>query len=143
MDEVQVHLVDAEPSEALLGCGNRVTTAPLELAPRIEFCGEKYLAARHAAVAQRPSDALLIAVYLGRVNMAIPQVERPAYGVHACRSVGHLPDAQAEQGHLVSVGKDAGAPVWGDCAECHGRLLLRSSTNRPHTVMRQVHSWRA
>ena len=81
VDEVHVDLVNAEPSEALLGCGNRVVApSRIELAPWIELGGKKYLAARHAAVAQRPSDALLVVVGLGRVNIAIPQVERPAYG---------------------------------------------------------------
>jgi hypothetical protein len=135
VDEVQVHLVNTEPPEALLGCGNRVITPPrLELGPWIELGGEKYLAARHAAVAERLSDALLVAVSLGRVDKAIPCVERPAYGVHARRSVGNLPDAQTEHRHLVSIGEDARAPVWGDCAECHGWLLfatLRSPPLRP------------
>ena len=129
VDEVQVHLVNTEPPEALFGCGNRGITPPrLELGPWIELGGEKYLAARHAAVAERLSDALLVAVSLDRVDKAIACVECPAYGVHARCSVGHLPDAQTEHGHLVSIGEDAGAPVWGDCAECHGWLLLRNST---------------
>jgi hypothetical protein len=78
VDEVHVELVDAEPSEALPGRGNRVVAPPqIEHAPRKELGGKEYLAAWHAAVAQRPSDALLVAIGLGRVNMAIPQVNRP------------------------------------------------------------------
>jgi hypothetical protein len=125
VDEVQVHLVNTEPPEALLGCGNRVITPPrLELGPWIELGGEKYLAARHAAVAERLSDALLVAVSLGRVDKAIPCVERPAYGVHARRSVGNLPDAQTEHRHLVSIGEDScGDPLLEKNLATCGRLL--------------------
>src|SRR5271165_762031 len=47
------------------------------------------------------------------------QVERPAYGVHARRSVRYLPDAQAKHGDLISIREDAGAPVRGNCAGGH------------------------
>jgi hypothetical protein len=114
VDEVEVDLVDAEPSQALPGFGHGVVAA------RVELGRDEHLAARNTAIAQRLSDALLVTVSLGGVDVAVSQVECPAYGVHCCRSVGHLPDAEAEHGHLISIGEDAGAPVRRDCADCHG-----------------------
>ena len=63
--------------------------------------------------------------------MAISQLKRPADGVHAFWAVWDLSHAKAQQGHLMSVREDAGAPVGRDGAECHicrsfGLLLLVS-----------------
>src|SRR6185437_4018914 len=56
--EVQVHLVDSQAAQALPGLGDRVA------APRIELRGDEHVLARHAAFAQRPADAFLVAVRL-------------------------------------------------------------------------------
>jgi hypothetical protein len=52
VDKVQVDLVDAEPSQALLGFGNGIG------APWIELGRDKHVLARHTTLSQRPSDAL-------------------------------------------------------------------------------------
>jgi hypothetical protein len=44
--------------------------------------------------------------------------------IHCCRSAGHLPDAEAQHGHLISIREDAGAPVRRNCADCHGGCCL-------------------
>src|SRR5580693_1411957 len=65
--------------------------------------------------------------------MAVPEVERPAYGVHTRWPVRYLPDAEAEHRHLIPVCQDAGAPVRGCCADRHGGGSLavrRSKTSR-------------
>src|SRR5260370_21908584 len=118
MDQVQVGLVDAEPPKALLGFGSGVLTTGIELG------GNERLAGGHAAVAQPQSYAFLVAVSLGRVDVAITELERPAHRVHALRPVRHLPDAQAQHGHLVAVREDAGAPVVSYCADWHGDCSL-------------------
>ena len=105
MHKIQIDLVDAEPPQALLHLGYRI------LMYRMELGRDEHLVAGDPAIAQRPADALLVAVGLGRVDMAISQVEGPAHGVHAGRPGGHLPDAEAEDGHLVPVREDPGAPV--------------------------------
>ena len=86
-------------AQALLGLGDRV------LAARVELGGDEHLVARHAAVPQRLADARLVAVGLGGVDVPVPELERPAHGVHARRPVRHLPDAEPEHGQLVSVGE--------------------------------------
>jgi hypothetical protein len=67
VDQVQVNLVDAESSQALPGLGGGV------VAPWVELGRDEYLVAGQAAVAQRFSDALLVAVGLSRVDMAVPR----------------------------------------------------------------------
>ena len=97
--QVQVHLVDAELAQALLGLGDRV------LAARVELGGDEHLVARHAAVPQRLADAGLVAVGLRGVDVPVTELKRHAHGVRAGRPVGNLPDAEPEHGQLVSVGK--------------------------------------
>jgi hypothetical protein len=132
VDDVQVDLVDAEPSQALLGFGGGVIACGTKLGR------DEHLVARHAAVAQRASNALLVAVSLGGVDVAISDFERPTHGVDAPRSVGHLPDAEAEHRHLVSVREHASAPVCRHCAGCHGCLLgsMESESSRPRECER-------
>ncbi len=105
MDDVQIDLIYAEPSQALLSLGVGVLAAGIELG-----C-EEYLLARHAAVMQRPADALLVAIRLRGVDVAIPELERPANRVLALGTVGHLPDAETEQRYLVAVGEPAGTAI--------------------------------
>src|SRR4029077_11089323 len=62
--------------------------------------------------------------------MAVPEVERPAYGVHTGRPVRYLPDAKAEHRHLIPVREDAGAPVCGCCTDRHGGGSLAASRSK-------------
>ena len=105
VDDVQVDVVDTEPLEALLGFGRRIPVG------RIELGRDEHLVARHATLAQPPSDALLVAVGLGGVDVPVPELECPSPGVDAFRTVGHLPDAEAKHRHLVAVREHASAPV--------------------------------
>jgi hypothetical protein len=102
VDDVEVDAIDAEPPEAALDLGDRI------LAAGIELRGEEDLLAGQAAPAQRLPDALLVAVRLRRVDVAIAELERPPHRVDALGPVGHLPDAQAEQGDLVAPAQGAG-----------------------------------
>src|ERR1700691_364522 len=106
VDQIQINLIQTEPPQALPGFGNGV------FAPWKELCRDEHVLALHAAVPQRPSDALLVGVSLGGVDMAVSQLQRPAHGVHAGQPVRHLPYAQAKHGHLISIRQDAGTPVW-------------------------------
>jgi hypothetical protein len=94
---VQVDVVDAELFEAAFSLRNRVLAAGPEL------CGDEYLLARDAALAQALPDAVLVAVGLGRVDVPVSELERPADRVDAFGSVRHLPDAEPEHRHLVPV----------------------------------------
>jgi hypothetical protein len=116
VDQVQVNLVDVEPSQALLGLGLGFGIG----AVGGELGGDEHLIARRAGLAQRASHALLVAVGLGRVDMAISQVEGLAHGVHADRPVGHPQHAEAQDRHVIPVREDPGAPVRGDIAGRHG-----------------------
>src|SRR5262249_27720596 len=119
VDQVEVDLVDPESLEATLGHRRRV------LACRVELGGDEDILARHAALAKRPADALLVPVRLGRVDMPVAELERPPHGVHAFGSVRHLPDAQAEQRELAAVSKRERGLVRG-----HGS----QATENPHTA---------
>ena len=107
----------AEPLDAPRGLGGGV------LAARIELGRQEHLLARDAAVAQRAPDAGLVAVRLGRVDVPVAGLERPAHGVLGLRAVGHLPDAEAEHGDPRAVGEGAS----GFCCACrwvlHAGLL--------------------
>src|SRR5439155_27200201 len=87
VDEVEVDPVHPEPAQALLCLGLRV------LGPRIELRRDEHLVSRQPAVAKRLADALLVAVALGRIDVAIAQLERPAHGVFRLLAGMDLPDA--------------------------------------------------
>ena len=72
VDDVEVDLVDAEPLQAPLRLGLRV------LLRRIELRRDEDLLARHAAVAQRAADALLVAVGLRGVDVAVARARAPS-----------------------------------------------------------------
>ena len=97
VDDVQVDVVDAEPPEAVLGLARRIGVA------REELGRDEHLLPGDAALAQRPADALLVAVGLRRVDVAVAELERPAHGVLALRPVGYLPDAESQHGNLLAV----------------------------------------
>jgi hypothetical protein len=122
VDDVEVDVVDAEALEAALDLGLWVLTVGIELG------GDEDLVAGHAAVAQRPPDARLVAVGLGGVDVPVAELERPADRVLALGPVGDLPDPEREQRDLVAVGQDARTPVGGHCWGCHGA----HSTRRRH-----------
>ena len=97
MHDVEVDVVDAKPSEAAFGLHRRVRSSGIELGR------DEHLIAGQAALAQRPADALLVAVGLSGIDMSVAELERPAHGVHALGPVGHLPHAQSEQRHLIAI----------------------------------------
>jgi hypothetical protein len=90
MDDVQVDALDPELLEAALDLRDRVFPCGMELG------GYEHLIARDTAFAQSLSDALLIAVGLGGVDMPVAEFEGPPDCVDALASVRDLPDAEAE-----------------------------------------------
>src|SRR3954451_1608592 len=121
VDDVQVDPGDAEPLQASAGFVLRVSATGMELR------GDEDLVPRHAAGAQRPPDARLVAVRLRRVDVAVAELQRPAHRLLALRALRDLPDAQAEERDLVAVGKDARPPVLRVRACRHSGLLPRSA----------------
>src|SRR4029077_16949716 len=86
---------------------------------------------RHATLAQRLADARLVAVGLGGIDVPVPELERPAHGVHAYRPVRHLPDAEPEHGQLVAVAERDGPAVPGQRAGVHARDASRVISGTP------------
>ena len=99
MDDVEVDLVDAEPSQAALDLRRRVA------ARRVELGGDEHLLAGDTAVAKRTPDAPLVAVGLRGVDVPVSGFERPADRPLALGAIGDLPYAQPEQRDGVAVGK--------------------------------------
>ena len=97
MDDVQIDVVDPEPLQAPLDFRNRVLPCGRELG------GEEHLLARDTALAQPLPHAFLVAVRLRRVDVPVPELERPADGAHALGAVRHSPDTEADQRDLVAV----------------------------------------
>ncbi len=125
VDDVQVDVVHSQPAQAALRLGGGIAVAGIELGR------DEHLFARRPAVAQRLADAALVAVGLGSVDMAIPELERPADGVDALRPVGHLPYAQPQQRDFVSVREPARAPLRGCLvAQHHPRRATPARGNR-------------
>jgi hypothetical protein len=110
VDDVQVDVVDPEPLQAALDLGDRV------LPPRKELGRDEHVLARNAALAQRLSDALLVAVSLRGINVPAAELKRPGNGIYALAAIRHLPDTKAEQRDLVAV-----------------RQHARNTVYRPHT----------
>jgi hypothetical protein len=101
VDDVEVDLIQTEPLEALLRLEHGV------LAPREELRRDEDLLPRDAAVAQRPSDARLVAIGLRGVDVAVAELERPADGPECEQAVRRLPDAESQSRHPRAVGEDA------------------------------------
>src|SRR5262245_60496457 len=97
MDDVQVELVQAEPSQAPLGFRDRVA------APWLELRRDEDVLACDTALAQSPADALLVAVRLSGVDVPVAELERPPDSFDALRPVRHLPDPEAEERDLVPI----------------------------------------
>src|SRR5436305_12627770 len=106
VDDVQIDVVDPESLQAAFDLPNRV------LPRRKELGGDEDLLARDTALAQPLSDAFLVAVGLCRIDVSVPDLERPADGVRAFAAARHLPDAKAEQRALVA-GREHAAPSVG------------------------------
>jgi hypothetical protein len=128
VNDVQVHVVNPQPSQALLERDDRI---PI---PGKELGGDEDLVARHATREQAAADALLIAVGLSGVDVPVPELESPAHGVDALSPVGRLPDPEPEEWELVAIVEEEGPPVVGDCAAGHGfaapgstRIRIRGS----------------
>src|SRR5262249_45842420 len=118
VDDVEVHVVDAEPLETPLGLGGRV--AP----PGMELRRQEDLLARDAALAQPLSDALLVAVRLRGVDVAVTELQRPADRIDALTPIAGLPDPQAEQWDLGAVREDPCPAVRRYCRRAHPSLVL-------------------
>ena len=100
--EVEVDLVHAEAAQAPLDLGRRVVATGEELR------GDEHVLTRDSALTQRLADAGLVAVGLGRVDVAVAGLERPAHRVLAFRAILDLPDTEAEHRHLGAVGERSG-----------------------------------
>jgi hypothetical protein len=101
MDDVQVDALDPEPLEAALNLCDRVSPRGMELG------SDEHVIARDTALAQSLPDGFFVPVGLGGVDVPVAEFERPAHGVDALASVRHLPDAEAEQRKLRTVGQGA------------------------------------
>ena len=77
----------AKPLQAALSLGGRI------LARRIELGGDEHLVARNATFTQCASNAFLVAIDLGCINMSVAELQRPAYGVDGGGALGtcHTP----------------------------------------------------
>ncbi len=105
MDEVQVDVVETEPVEASFELDGGIGEGGMEL------CRHEHLVSGDSAVAQRPTDAFLVAVCLGGVDVAVSRLERRADRFLAFGSVRYLPGAEAEHRHPASVVKATGFAV--------------------------------
>jgi hypothetical protein len=99
VDEVEVDPVEVEQAQAVLERPAGVAGAGEQLG------GDEHLFARDAAGGERAADRLLVAVELGRVDVPVAGLERPAHGVLGLPPRAHLEDAQAEQRHADAVGE--------------------------------------
>ncbi len=117
MDDVEVDGVDAEALQAPLDLRLRVPAA------RVELGRDEDVLARKAALAQGTAHAAFVAVDLGRVDVAVAGLQRPAHRVLTLAPVGHLPHAQPEQRDLVAVGEHPCPPVCRHRCCCHHALL--------------------
>ncbi len=118
MHQVEVDLVEAEPLEAEGQLSRGVAPA------RVELRRYEHLVAGDATVAEALANAALVAVELGGVDVPVPELERPAHRVFARRSVGYLPNAQAEHGHLAAVRQHVSAAVGRKRYGSHGVFSL-------------------
>src|SRR5215471_7855182 len=85
----------------------------------MELGGDEHLIPRHTAFAQPPANALLVAVELRGINVAIANLQRPAYGIDGFRTIGHLPDAETKQRDLVTVRERPHTPLRELWMACH------------------------
>ena len=99
VDQVQVHVVEAEFLEALFQAGTGQVAA-LVLVPQLR--GDEDLVARQRGRGDRASHTHFVAVYGGGVDVPVPGLEGVADGGGGF-VVGHLPDAQAELGDGLAV----------------------------------------
>jgi hypothetical protein len=107
-----------EMAEAGLGFSRRIA------APGVELRRDEDLIPGDAAIAQRSSDARLVAIGLRRVDVAIAGLERPTDGVLTLRPVGHLPDPESEGGDDGAVCQNSPLLVAGHVASA--RRCVRS-----------------
>ena len=136
VDDVEVHGVDAEALEAALHLRLRVAVAGVELR------GDEHLLARQADLTKGASDAALVPVCLGGVDLAISRLESPAHGVFAGPPVWYLPHAEPEKRDLVAVGQHSIPSVCRYRAWRHG-ALLPSKVKRPDTSLSRTATGRS
>src|SRR4029077_9340997 len=89
VDDIEIDVVDAKPSQAPLRLGDRVLECWMELSRK------KDVPADNAAVTQRATDALLVAISLGGVDVPVAGLEREAHCVDGLGSLWHLPYTEA------------------------------------------------
>ena len=114
VDDVQVDLVDPEPVQAA-----RASAGSCEAG---ELRRDEDVLAGHAALAQRPSDARLVAVRLRGVDVAVPELERPAHGLIALGPSGTCHTPRPRSG-IRGRREDTRAPIRRLRARCHSGLL--------------------
>src|SRR5579863_2340551 len=133
VNEVQIDVVEPEPVEASLDFGGGV------LPTRKELRRHEHLVARHAAFAQGPPDAFLVAVRLSGVDVPVTGLERPSDGVDASHTVRDLPNAEPENRHLLSVGERA-IPINGSFSRHRNSPHIRgaSAVTEPDRKAREL-----
>ncbi len=99
VDQIQVHVLDAEPRPGLLEGREGLLVAVV--AAR-QFRRDDDLLARHTAAGDAPADAGLVAVVRRRVHQAVAHAQRAVDGLLG-RRVVHRPGAQADGGDLRTV----------------------------------------
>src|SRR6266566_6704096 len=95
-----------------------------------QFGGHEHLLPRQATSSERGAYALLVAIHRGRVNVAVPGLQRPLHGLLGLTTGGHLPHAQAEHGHLGSARKLTSRLVTVEPARHKPAALRAASTAR-------------
>ncbi len=105
VDQIQIHIVQAEPVQALLECILGAVFANVVVP---QFRGDEQVCTVHIAFGDGLAHRSLVAVYARRVDMAVPVLEGGAYGVHGLWAVLDLEHAEAYlRDHHVVVERDA------------------------------------
>ena len=92
VDEVEVHMIQAEQSEALVHGPHGVVVAVIGVP---DLGRDEQVGTRQAARRDSPTDAALVVVERGRVDVAVSALEGGEGGVRD-DVVGHLPHAEAD-----------------------------------------------
>ena len=109
VDQEQVDGVDAQVGERLVG-GLECVVVRVESV--VELAGDEHLVARDVGPVDALTDLLLVAVHLGRVDVAVADVER---GPHRVDRLLRL-----DLEHTETELRDLDAVVEGDEWDCHG-----------------------
>src|SRR6202012_3826129 len=129
VNDVEVHVVDAEALEALLRLRRRIGARGIELG------GDEHLVARDAAGAYPGPHAGLVAVGLRGVDVAVAALQRPPHRVLTGPPFGDLPYAQSDGGDGVPV-RQRSRPV--ACAHVASLDCLGATLSSPSRCSHRV-----